>query len=152
MYTQEISTNSGLSGYFLHSFNSALPPLPKGRWILQSKRRRDTFTDLLFSKISPSHDFVVPAPFRQGGLKNSLLKNSTNPNLPTYLQKAFPAKCCTGSLCGAAIYFISCPYKGTFFVYKNFYFVLYLINFFVRLSVVKKRVCCYKIFFKIYEK
>ncbi|MBO5421460.1 MAG: hypothetical protein J6A67_05925, partial [Clostridia bacterium] len=34
-----------------------------------------------FVKISPSHDFVVPAPFRQGGLISATLKIPTNPNL-----------------------------------------------------------------------
>ncbi|MBP3441763.1 MAG: hypothetical protein J6L62_03070, partial [Clostridia bacterium] len=33
-----------------------------------------------FVKISPSHDFVVPAPFRQGGLIAATLKTSSNPN------------------------------------------------------------------------
>ena len=36
---------------------------------------------LFSSKISPSHDFVVPAPFRQGGHKGALSKRPTNPNL-----------------------------------------------------------------------
>ncbi|MEE1065042.1 MAG: hypothetical protein UH249_02810, partial [Acutalibacteraceae bacterium] len=80
------------------------PPLPKGRWILRSKRRRDTFIKnieiSLFSfKISPSHDFVAPAPFRQGGLISAPLNNPTNPNLLNiYNKKADSSTCLLSDL------------------------------------------------------
>ncbi|MEE1065180.1 MAG: hypothetical protein UH249_03515, partial [Acutalibacteraceae bacterium] len=55
---------------------------------------RDTFRKnieiSLFSlKISPSHDFVVPAPFRQGGLISAPLKNTTTPNLPAFTRQRY---------------------------------------------------------------